>query len=90
MGYPILILLMHRSYIVSALSDRLREEREDKQATEVLRSRQRVTLRSTLLPCLCLPSEFLAGQGSSAGNTGELSEETHEGGWPGEARREAL
>ena len=90
MGYPILILLMHRSYIVSALSDRLREEREDKQATEVLRSRQRVTLRSTLLPCLCLPSEFLAGQGSSAGSTGELSEETHEGGWPGEARREAL
>ena len=49
-----------------------------------------MTLRSTLLPCLCLPSEFLAGQGSSAGNTGELSEETHEGGWPGEARREAL
>ncbi|KAF8468677.1 hypothetical protein DFH94DRAFT_685490 [Russula ochroleuca] len=66
---------------------RFEQNGERKKATEVPGSGQRVTSHSTLLPCLCLPSQFLACQ--SARNTeGELSEEMYEE--DSSARREVL
>jgi hypothetical protein len=75
-GYPISILSMRRSYMVSALQDRLRLGREDKQSEEVLRSGRVATFDSAFYAATL----FVASVGVSAWDTqGELSEGTHEG-----------